>query len=116
VFDPQGALFMVTGSPGGNSILAYTSKSILGVIDFGLSAAEAIALPNVVARGLPVRVEQDRAPAALVETLNRAGYVIDASAGENSGLHPIVVRADGLEGAADPRREGVATRLPPPNR
>ena len=114
VFDPEGALFMVTGSPGGNSILAYTSKSILGVIDFGLSAADAVALPNVVARGLPVRIEQDRAPAALVEALGGAGYVVDASAGENSGLHPIVVRGDGLDGAADPRREGVATRVPAP--
>lgn len=103
---------MVTGSPGGNSILAYTTKSILGVIDFGLSAADAIALPNVVARGLPVRAEQDRVPAALLEALNTSGYAIDASRGENSGLHPIVVRADGLDGAADPRREGIATRVP----
>lgn len=113
VFDSEGALFMVTGSPGGNSILAYTAKSILGVIDFGLDAAAAVALPNVVARGLPVRAEQDRAPAELLEALNAAGYAIDASRGENSGLHPIVVRAEGLDGAADPRREGVATRVPP---
>jgi gamma-glutamyltranspeptidase/glutathione hydrolase len=100
---------MVTGSPGGNSIIAYTVKSILGVIDFGMSAADAIALPNVVARGLPVRAEQERAPAALIEGLRAKGYIIDDSQGENSGLHPIVVRPGGLEGAADPRREGVAT-------
>jgi gamma-glutamyltranspeptidase / glutathione hydrolase len=107
-------LFMVTGSPGGNSIIAYTVKSILGVIDFGLSAEAAIALPNVVARGLPVRIEKDRAAPELLEALTAAGYTIDASQGENSGLHPIVVRSSGLEGAADPRREGVATliRLP----
>jgi gamma-glutamyltranspeptidase / glutathione hydrolase len=113
VFDAEGRLFMVTGSPGGNSIPAYTAKSILGVIDFSLDAAEAIALPNVVARGLPVRMEQDRAPAELVEALRARGYVVDASQGENSGLHPIVVRPDGLEGAADPRREGVAIRVAP---
>jgi len=111
VFDPDGRLFMVTGSPGGNSTVAYTVKSIIGVIDFCLSAADAIALPNVVARGLPVRAEKDRAPGALLEALTAAGYSIDASQGENSGLHPIVVRAEGLEGAADPRREGVATRI-----
>ena len=71
-----------------------------------------MALPNVVARGLPVRVEEERAPAWLVSGLREAGYAVDASSGENSGLHPIVVRADGLEGAADPRREGVARSVP----
>lgn len=111
IFDRDGKLFMATGSPGGNSILAYTVKSIVGVVDFGLDAAAAIALPNVVARGLPVRMEQDRAEPELVAELGAAGYVIDASQGENSGLHPIVVRPEGLEGAADPRREGVSLEI-----
>jgi len=31
--------------------------------------------------------------------------------GENSGIHLIVVRADGLEGAADKRREGTVSTL-----
>jgi gamma-glutamyltranspeptidase/glutathione hydrolase len=116
VFDADGDLFMVTGSPGGNSILAYTVKSILGVVDFGLSAADAIALPNVVARGLPVRAEQNLIGDELLKGLTAAGYTLDTSRGENSGLHPIVVRPDGLEGAADPRREGVATLLTLPGR
>jgi gamma-glutamyltranspeptidase/glutathione hydrolase len=111
VFDSAGRLFMATGSPGGNSIVAYTAKSIIGVIDFGLSAADAVALPNAVAKGVPVRMEQDRTPPTLLEGLGNAGYVIDASQGENSGLHTIVVRADGLDGAADPRREGVTVRI-----
>ena len=111
IFDRDGKLFMATGSPGGNSILAYTVKSIIGVIDFGLDAGAAIALPNVVARGLPVRMEQDRAEPEMVAELRAAGYVIDASQGENSGLHPILVRAEGLEGAADPRREGVSLEI-----
>ena len=112
LFDADGRLFMATGSPGGNSILAYTAKSILGVVEFGLSVADAVALPNVVARGLPVRVEEARAPEWLVPELREAGYEVDASSGENSGLHPIVVRPDGIEGAADPRREGVARSVP----
>lgn len=112
LFDEDGRLFMATGSPGGNSILAYTAKSILGVVEFGLSVEDAVALPNVVARGLPVRVEEERAPEWLVPGLRAAGYEVDASSGENSGLHPIIVRPDGLEGAADPRREGVARTVP----
>jgi gamma-glutamyltranspeptidase/glutathione hydrolase len=111
VFDSGGKLFMATGSPGGNSIIAYNAKSILGVIDFGLSVADALALPNVVARGTPVRIEKDRAAPGLMEALGAAGYAIAASQGENSGVHAIVVRDRQLEGAADPRREGVATGI-----
>jgi gamma-glutamyltranspeptidase/glutathione hydrolase len=111
IFDGDGELVMVTGSPGGNSIIAYTAKSIVGVMEFGMSVADAVALPNVVARGHPVRVESARAPEGFVDALRDLGFPIAESAGENSGLHPILVRPDGLEGAADPRREGVATRV-----
>ena len=111
IFDADGELVMATGSPGGNSIIAYTAKSIVGVMEFGMSVADAVALPNVVARGHPVRVESARAPEGFVDALRDLGFPIAESAGENSGLHPILVRPDGLEGAADPRREGVATRV-----
>ena len=111
IFDADGDLVMATGSPGGNSIIAYTSKSVLGVMEFGLSVEDAVALPNVVARGHPVRVESARAPDDFVDGLRGLGYPIAESAGENSGLHPIMLRDGALEGAADPRREGVATRV-----
>jgi gamma-glutamyltranspeptidase/glutathione hydrolase len=108
VVDADGAFRMATGSPGGNSIIAYTIKSLVGVLDWGLTPAEAVALPNVVARGEPVRVERDRAPQALVDALEAYGLEVDASSGENSGLSVVVRRPDGtLEGGADPRREGT---------
>ncbi len=111
VFDADGNLFMVTGSPGGNSIIAYTLKTVIGVIDFGLSAQAAVDLPNVIARGLPVQIERERAPQALIDGLSELGYPLDERGGENSGLHTIVVRDGGLEGAADPRREGRVGQL-----
>lgn len=111
VFDPDGNLFMVTGSPGGNSIIAYTLKTVIGVIDFGLSAQAAVDLPNVIARGLPVQIERDRAPPTLIEGLSELGYPLNERGGENSGIHTIVVRNGELEGAADPRREGRVGHL-----
>ncbi|MBY9066413.1 gamma-glutamyltransferase [Hyphomonas sp. WL0036] len=112
VFDPDGKLFMVTGSPGGNSIIAYVSKTLVGVLEWGKSAQEAAALPNVIARGDTIGVEIDIAggPQA-AEALRDMGYTVEERTGENSGLHLIVVRDEGLEGGADPRREGVALSL-----
>ena len=47
IFDKHNNLLMITGSPGGNSIPAYVSKTILGVFAWGLSAQEAVDLPNI---------------------------------------------------------------------
>lgn len=109
VFDAEGDLFMVTGSPGGNSIIAYVAKTLVGVLDWGKTAQEAVDLPNVIARGQSVGVEVD-VPGGqeAADTLSARGYNVQERRGENSGLHVIVVRDDGLEGAADKRREGVA--------
>lgn len=112
VFDQDGDLFMVTGSPGGNSIVAYVSKTIVAVLDWGMSAQESIDLPNVIARGptVGVEVDVDRGE-TWADTLAEDGYPVEERTGENSGLHVIIVREDGLEGGADPRREGVALAL-----
>ena len=112
VFDQDGDLFMVTGSPGGNSIVAYVSKTIVAVLDWGMSAQDSIDLPNVIARGptVGVEVDVDRGE-TWADTLAEDGYPVEERTGENSGLHVIIVREDGLEGGADPRREGVALAL-----
>ena len=108
VFDQDGDLLMVTGSPGGNSIPAYVSKSIIGVLDWGMSAQDAVDFPNIVARGEMVRVEVNVEPGKAIATdLAERGYKVQERDGENSGLHIIVVRPDELDGAADRRREGI---------
>jgi gamma-glutamyltranspeptidase/glutathione hydrolase len=112
VFDKGGDLFMVTGSPGGNSIVAYVAKTLVGVLEWNKTAQEAANLPNVIARGDTVAVEVDvEGGAEAAEALRELGYTVEERTGENSGLHLIVVREDGLEGGADPRRDGVALPL-----
>ena len=113
VFDADGSLLMVTGSPGGNSIPAYVAKSIIGVLDWNLSAQDAVDFPNIIARGEQVRVEVSVEPGKAIATdLAKRGYKVQERDGENSGLHVIVVRPDGLEGAADKRREGTVGVVP----
>ena len=127
VFAPDGTLAFTTGSPGGNSILAYTAKSIVGIIDWDLSVQDAIELPNVIARNGSVRLEakdlppedtdevQRAGPAEefgmesdIIDGLEAKGHKVVRSRGEISGLHIIQRQADGtLVGGADPRREGT---------
>ena len=78
------------------------------MLDWELTPQDAVALPNVVARGDTVRIE-DGMPADVLEGLRELGFTLDANRGENSGLHAVRRLEDGsLIGGADPRREGVA--------
>ena len=114
VFDENGDLLLVTGSPGGNSIVAYVSKTIIGILEWNLSVQEAIDLPNVIARGKEVRVETGVPKGQeWADTLSAMGYEVQEREGENSGLNTILVRDDGLEGGSDRRREGVARGFRP---
>jgi len=101
------AFVLATGSPGGNSIIAYVLKTLVGVLDWGLTPQAAAELPNVVARGDTVRIETGF-PAAIAEALRAMGHDVAEPEGENSGVHAVMVAGEGLVGAADPRREGVA--------
>ncbi len=110
----DGQFELAVGSPGGNAIIAYVSKAIVGMLDWQLMPQEAIDLPNVIARGRPV-AETSRINADLLQRLRELGHDFrDArGAGEGSGLHAVRRLPDGrLAGAADSRREGKAEFLP----
>jgi len=112
VFDENDDLLMVTGSPGGHSIIAYVAKTLVGVLDWHLTAQQAVDYPNIFARGQSVSIEQiDDSSAELAAHLTEQGYSVRKPRNENSGIHMIVVRPDGLEGAADKRREGTVSAL-----
>ena len=108
-FDENGELLFTTGSPGGSSIIAYTAKTIIGMVDWGLSPQEAIDLPNVIARNGSVRLEENRLDENIIQGLEARGHTVVRSKGEISGLHIIRRNPDGsYTGGADPRREGLA--------
>ena len=112
VLDKDGEFLLATGSPGGNNIIAYTVKTLVGVFEWDLNPQAAVDLPNMVARGKTVRLEKDVAPESLISAMRDMGFDVDASKGENSGLSVIMRQPDGsLEGAADKRREGVIGTL-----
>ncbi|MGZ8997726.1 MAG: gamma-glutamyltransferase family protein [Allosphingosinicella sp.] len=95
------------GSPGGNAILAYVGKSLVGMIDWRLSMQESIDLPNLIARGNAYYGEVDRFPAGVVTGLRQRGITLRPGQGEDSGLHGALWRGGLLDAGADRRREGV---------
>ena len=109
VLDQNNEFVLATGSPGGNSIIAYTAKTLVGVFEWGLTPQQAVELPNMVARGAKVRIEKDRASPSLIEGLKQYGFNVHESAGENSGLSVVYRDEQGkLHTGVDPRREGTA--------
>jgi gamma-glutamyltranspeptidase/glutathione hydrolase len=57
VWDPEGRPFMAVGAAGGPTIPVTTTRAIIGAIDFGLGAEEALALPFLMAFGDRVLIE-----------------------------------------------------------
>lgn len=107
VFDEEGELEVVVGSPGGSRIVSYVAQTLIGMIDFDLNIQEAINLPKITNRNDYTALEKGTPIAELEEPLKALGHnvkVIDL----NSGLHGIQFKSGKLIGGADPRREGIA--------
>jgi len=114
VLDRAGHFLAALGSPGGSAILTYDAKTIVGVLDWGLTMQQAIDLPNLVSRGSDFFGEASKFPPEVLAALATRGVVVKGGRGEESGLHGVILRAGGaLEGGADPRREGQWRELEP---
>src|SRR3954464_4774725 len=101
------------GSAGGNAILAYVAHSLVAAIDWNMSMPQALALPNLVARGANFNGEVTKFPPQVLEGLRQRGIDLQPGQGEDSGLTGMLIRDGRIDGAADPRREGVVLTLPP---
>ena len=106
VYDPEGKPLLAIGSPGGSRIAGYTLKAIIGVLDWNMHIADAIATPNIVSGGGPVTLEEGSAAEALKPALEAMGHKVRIRS-MTSGLHGIHFHDDHMTGGADPRREGV---------
>ncbi|HEX7006505.1 MAG TPA: gamma-glutamyltransferase [Alphaproteobacteria bacterium] len=107
VFDRDGRLVLVIGSPGGSRIIGYVVRAVTGVLDFGLDVQAAIDLPHAVNRNGPTEIERGTALAMLRDRLEAMGHMV-VLRDMASGLHGIEIFRHGLIAGADPRREGVA--------
>ncbi|MDO7843321.1 gamma-glutamyltransferase [Sphingomonas immobilis] len=107
VYDASGKVRLAVGAAGGSTIIAQVAKAIMGVIDFKMSAQDAIGMGLVFAPGQVVAVEKGTSIEALAPAMKALG--------DKVAVVPLGVKANAIErvggkwvGAADPRSEGVS--------
>ncbi|BDU38998.1 gamma-glutamyltransferase [Vibrio nigripulchritudo] len=103
----NGKPYMAIGSPGGSRIIGYVAQSIIAHTQWGMDIQQAINQPHLVNRFGTLDVEKGTSAESFKPALESMGYKVNVR-DLNSGLHAIRITKDGLEGAADPRREGAA--------
>ena len=110
VEDEEGRLALVAGSPGGARIISTVFQVLTNVVDHGLDAPSAVALPRYHHQWLPDELEHERdLPAAALEGLRERGWRLDPLV-RFGAANVVVARYDAsgarvLEGGADPRRD-----------
>jgi gamma-glutamyltranspeptidase / glutathione hydrolase len=102
----DGKLVMVTGSPGGRTIINTVLLTILNVIDFGMNAQEAVDAGRIHHQWLPDRItyEEFGFSADTVNALRSMGHTLQQ--GGNQGVAQVIVynlKDDMLEGGLDRR-------------
>ncbi|HEY8569891.1 gamma-glutamyltransferase [Microbulbifer sp.] len=110
VFNKDGSLRLLVGSPGGSRIIDYTARTILYHLAKGMPIAEAIHAPNITAIGYQVEVEPEALSDTELKKLENMGHTVVRKE-LNSGIHAIALMDGKLYGGADTRREGSAVGL-----
>ncbi|HEV7661429.1 MAG TPA: gamma-glutamyltransferase [Allosphingosinicella sp.] len=105
VYGPDGRVRLAVGAAGGSTIIAQVAKAIIGVIDWDLSAQDAIALPQIIGMGDRVTIERGTALEAMMPALRALGQ--NVAAVDPGYKANAIERVNGRwVGAADPRSEG----------
>ena len=107
VFDRQGRLYAVLGSPGGSQIPNYVAQALLGLLEGGLTPAQIVSQPRLGSRNGPTEVERGRMAPEVIDRLRTRGHMLRET-DMTSGIALVVRSGKGWIGAADPRREGRA--------
>ena len=107
VFDRDGKPVLAIGSAGGATIIGATLKTIIGVLDWQMPVQQAIDLPNLWNVSGASDYEATLGSEEIVKALRNLGHAA-LPIRQESGLHGIRIGAHGMDGGADPRRDGAA--------
>jgi gamma-glutamyltranspeptidase/glutathione hydrolase len=103
VLAPDGSLRMVTGTPGGSTIITTVFQSISNVLDHGMDVVQAVNAPRV-----HHYYERNGLDAETVRVLEGWGHVLEERGGTSGDVQMIVVQDTLLTAWSDPRRGGHA--------
>ena len=107
IVEKDGKLLLVCGTPGGSTIITSVYQTVSNVIDFDMTASEAVQAPRFHHQWLPdnLILEEVGFDTTLVNELNAMGHNAKLR-GKLGKVEAIKVMADGnLEGAADIRAD-----------
>ena len=110
VYGPDGHVRLAVGAAGGATIIAQVAKAIIGVIDWKLSAQDALALADHLrARRTPSTSSAGTFLEAMTPALQALGHAqVDYRAPPGFKANAIEFVGGRWVGAADPRSEGAA--------
>lgn len=103
----EGKPVFALGSPGGSNIIPYVANTIIALVDWKMDMQQAVSLPHLSNRFGTYDLEAGTPAEELADDLQALGFETRVTE-LNSGLHGVAITPDGLQGGADPRREGVA--------
>jgi gamma-glutamyltranspeptidase/glutathione hydrolase len=106
-FNPDGSVRLAVGAAGGPTIIAQVAKTLIAVLDWDLSAQDAIALPVIMGVGDRILVERGTRLESIIPALTALGDRASAFA-PGFKANAIEWKNGRWIGAADPRSEGVA--------
>ncbi len=114
VLDPNGRVRLVTGTPGGSTIITTVAQIVSNVVDWGMDLPTATAAPRLHHQHLPdvLRFEHRGLRPEAVSALERLGHRVEERGGFQGDVQSILVLPNGLLiGVSDPRRGGAAVGL-----
>ncbi|MCL7964076.1 MAG: gamma-glutamyltransferase [marine benthic group bacterium] len=111
VINPEGRTELITGTPGGSTIITSIFQIVSNHIDFGLPVRTSVDAPRFHHQNLPdeIRYERGGLDPATVSALRQMGHEVRERSGISGDVESIWIAPDGTRyGAADRRRDGSA--------
>jgi len=111
VINPEGRTELITGTPGGSTIITTIFQIVSNHIDFGLPVRTSVDAPRFHHQNLPdeIRFENGGLRLETVEALRGMGHAVRERNGISGDVESIWIAPDGTRyGAADRRRDGAA--------
>ena len=105
----NGKPYLITGSPGGSTIITSVLQEILNVLDFQMSLEESSEKGRIHFQHLPDIIFYEQLDDSLIESLNKEKKLINRKIGE---IHSVLLKDDLVEAFSDKRRpDGKASAV-----